>query len=94
MLETFKKFDPVTKAVVAVGTVLVAGVALSGWITLPSTHAQDVASLMRQDSVLAEADLDHIAQDEEILELLRTIDRRTCIEAAPGPTELARCAER
>ena len=53
------------------------------------------AGVQRARGPLGQATLVVELRDSQSGEILaRTIDRRTCIEAAPGPTELARCAER
>lgn len=81
-----------------------AGAALDGWLTLPRevaalTIRQSADSLITMQNQRSITDLRLVTAlltdgQDELLELVRTIDRRTCISSASNETDLVDCANR
>ncbi len=80
------------------------GASLDGWLALPSTVAVmatrqtadslNIAQNRRAVAALRTVTTSLTSGQRELLELVRTIDRRTCITAADNETDLAACANR
>ena len=81
-----------------------AGAALDGWLTLPGevaalTVRHSADSLVTVQNQRSIADLRTVTMSltsgqATLLELVRTIDRRTCISSASNNSELEECANR
>ncbi len=79
------------------------GAALDGWLTLPGEVAR-LSTMHTTDSLITQQNQKDVTDlravttalttgQGTLLELVRTIDRRTCITAASNDADLAECAE-